>query len=182
MYYQYPLEVLARKRGARSQIAFAREARRVFVDTDEVLAHPGARGLEILAANETVLSRPARALRDVYGDAVELRRPRIRYIPGDPVREPIMHARITVRREYAGRILAEIRTRGVRIVEECYRDRIYIVRGESPLAALLGLPARLHAIADGSADCEIRLIRYAPVTLDLTATAGTPPGPPSPAR
>src|SRR4051812_935015 len=126
MYYQYPLEALARKRGARSQIEFAREARRMFVDTDEVLMYPGDRGLEILAANENVLSRPARALRDVYGDAVQLRRPRVRYIAGDPPREPIMHVRIAARREYAGRVLTELRTRGARIVEECHRPRVFI--------------------------------------------------------
>jgi hypothetical protein len=164
MYYQYPLEILARKRGAPSQIAFAREARRMLVDTDELLAQPCDRGLEILAANEKVLSRPARVLADVYGDALELRRPRIRYMPGDPIREPIMHARITARRRYAGRVVSELRARGVRIVEERHQPRTCIVRAESPLAALLGLPARLDAIAGGSADCAMRLICYAPVT------------------
>src|SRR4051812_7366350 len=164
MYYQYPLEVLARKRGTASQIEFAREAKRMFADTDELLAQPCDRGLGILAANEKVLSRPARVLADVYGDALELRRPRIRYMPGDPMREPIMHARITAWRQYAGRVLMELRARGLRIVEERHQPRIYMVRAESPLAALLGLPARLDAIAGGSADCAIRLVRYAPVT------------------
>lgn len=163
MYYQYPLEILARKRGTLSQIEFAREAKRVLFDTDELLAQPGDRGLAILAANEEALSQPARVLRDVYGDFVELRRPRIRYMRGDPVHEPIMHVRISVRREYIGRVLAELRLRDARILEECHRSRTYIVRAESPLVALLGLPARLDAITGGSADCAIRLIRYAPV-------------------
>ncbi|MEO5694749.1 MAG: hypothetical protein ABIQ72_16575 [Usitatibacter sp.] len=163
MYYQYPLEVLARKRGTLSQIEFAREAKRVLLDTDELLAQPGDRGLAILAANEEALFQPARVLRDVYGDVVELRRPRIRYMRGEPMLEPVMHVRITARREYAGRVLAELRVRDVRVIEECHRSRIYIVRAESPLVAVLGLPARLDTITGGSADCAIRLIRYAPV-------------------
>ena len=50
MNYQYPLETLARKPSARSQIDFAREARRIFDDTDDALFEAHDHGLAIFAA------------------------------------------------------------------------------------------------------------------------------------
>src|SRR5687768_15500807 len=163
MYFQYPLEALARRRASTRQLEFAREARRVLDDSDEVMFEPLDRGLAIFAAHEEALLEPRRILRDMYGDFVELRPPRVRYMPGEPAREPVMHVRITARREYASALLLELRQRGARLLEECTRDRTFIVRAEAPLAALLGLPARIAQITDGSAMHAIRLLRYAPV-------------------
>lgn len=166
MYYQYPLETLARMRGAASQADFAREARDIVLDTDEVIAQPCERGLALFAANEEALSQPARVLGDVFGPRVELRRPRVRYMPGLPPREPIMQVEVTVRPEYSGRVLAELRARGVNMLEECWRARRLIVEAEAPLAALLGLSAMLDSITSGSAQCSMRLVRYAAVDRD----------------
>jgi len=161
MYYQYPLEALARMRGAPSQRDFACEAALLVIDTDEVIREAGDRGLALFAAHEQALSQPARVLGDVFGSRVELRRPRVRRMPGDPSREPVMHVEIDMRPEYAGRVLAELRARGVTGLEECRRERRLIVRAEAPLAALLGLPASVAAATHGEASCSIRLIRYA---------------------
>lgn len=163
MNFHYPLESLARRRSGRSQLDFAREARRLFSDTDEVMYEPIDRGLAIFAAHEDALEEPKRILKDLYGDFVEVRGPRVRYMPGEPAHEPIMHVRVTTRRETAGAIVRELRGRGVRMIEECVRSRVFVVRAEAPLAALLGLPARIDEISDGLAMHSIRLIRYAPV-------------------
>lgn len=168
MYFQYPLETLARKRASVRQIAFAREARRVLVDTDEVVFQTLDHGLAILAANEDALEEPRRILREMYGDFVEVRDPRVRYMPGP--RGPIMQVRITARRDNAPAILRELRNRGVRLLEECTRNRVYIVRVEARLTTLLGLPARLDEITEGLAMHSIRLIRYAPVLEDPDGT------------
>lgn len=166
MYFQYPLETLARSRGTLSQIDFAREAKRALLDSDDVLTEPLDRGLAIFAANEEALDEPRRVLQDLYGDHVELRHPKVRYMPGEPLQEPIIHVRITTRREFAPRVLQELRTRQARILEECARARIFIVRAEAPLAMLLGLPGLLDGLTEGSAVCTIRLVRYAPVPPD----------------
>jgi len=168
MYFQYPLETLARKRASVRQIDFAREARRVLADTDEVVFQPLDLGLAILAANEDALEEPRRILREMYGDFVEVRDPRVRYMPGP--HEPIMHVRITAKRDNAPAILRELRNRGARLLEECTRNRVYIVRAEARLATLLGLPARLDEITEGLAMHSIRLIRYAPVLEDPDGT------------
>lgn len=166
MHFQYPLEALARSRAAASQLDFARQARRALFDSDDVLFEPIDRGLAIFSANEDALEAPRRVLRELYGDFVELRGPKVRYMPGEPPHEPIMHVRVTSRREYAPRILQELRARNARILEECVRPRLFVVRAEAPLARLLGLPAALDALSDGSAAHAIRLVRYAPLPPD----------------
>jgi hypothetical protein len=168
MYFQYPLEALARKRSTLNQIDFAREARRLLPDSDDAMFEPHHRGLAIFAAHEDALEAPRRILHDVYGDFVEVRSPRVRLMPGEPAHEPVMHVRVTARREHDLAVLRELRNRGARILEECTRNRVFIVRAEATLASLLGLPARLEALTDGLAMHSIRLVRYAPV--------GGPPG------
>jgi hypothetical protein len=163
MYFQYPLETLARRRASSRQLDFAREARRVLDDSDEVMFEPLDRGLAIFAAHEEALLEPRRILRDMYGDFVELREPRVRYMPGEPAHEPIMHVRIAARREYAAPLLLELRQRGARVIEQCTRDRTFIARAEAPMASLLGLPDRVAQLTEGSAMPAIRLLRYAPV-------------------
>ena len=163
MLYQYPLETLARRRATTSQIDFAREARRVLTDSDEALFEAHDHGLAIFAANEEALAAPIEILREMYGDFVEVRRPRVRCVPGDPPQEPIMHVRITTRSDYIYLVLAELRGREVREVERCTRGRVEILRGEGPLAALMGFPKTLAAITNRTAAHQMRLVRYEPI-------------------
>jgi hypothetical protein len=163
MYYQYPLETLARARRVVSQMEFAQRARAALTDSDEVLARPRPGGLALFAANEEALERPVRVLREIYGDFVELRPSRARIIPGNPAQEPIMAVRVVGRVEHTGAIIAELRRRGTRIEEECVRGRTLILRAEAPLALLLGFPDALCAITGGTATPSIRLVRYEPV-------------------
>lgn len=165
MLYQYPLEALARRRStaSASQFEFAVDARRVLVDSDEAMFEAHAQGLAIFTANEDALAGPARLLHELYGDFVELRKPRVRMIPGNPPQQPVMHARIATRSDFAPRVRAELRARGALLLEHCARGSNEIFRAEAPLAALLGLPAWLHAATDGTAHHAIRLVRYAAI-------------------
>ena len=167
MNFQYPLESLARKREGKSQLDFAREARRLFDDDDDTLFEAHDHGLAIFAAHEDALARPVEVLQQLYGDDIEVRRPKVRYLPGEPLHEPIMHVRVSVRRDFGDAVVRELRRRGARIVERCLRPRIEIVRAEAPLAVLLGLPALLDVMTDGNAAHAIRLLRYAPLPPEL---------------
>ena len=162
MLYQYPLETLARRRATKHQADFAREARRVLVDTDDALFEAHDHGLTIFASNEDALAGSVRELREMYGDFLEFRRPRVRMIPGDPPQEPIMHARVTTRTEFSPAIRSELKARGAKFLEQCVQGRVEVIRAEGALQALLGLPARLDTITDGTAAHSIRLVRYAP--------------------
>jgi hypothetical protein len=166
MHYQYPLESLARKRATAHQADFARQAQSMLTDSDEVIFEPLDRGLAIFAAHEEALEHPKKILQHAYGDFVELRGPKVRYMPGEPAHEPIMHVRISARRSHSLAVLWELHRRNARILEECCRGNAFIVRAEAPLASLLGLPARLDEITEGLATHSIRLTRYAPVPTD----------------
>ena len=163
MYFQYPLETLARRRRADSQLEFARQAKLVLVDTDELLAKPRADGLALYAVNEDALEEPARILRDVYGDFVDMATPRVRLIEGEPVHEPVMNVRVVARLEHSGAVVSELRRRSARILEQCVRGRTFVLRAEAPLAQLLGLRDALDALSGGTADHAVRLVRYEPV-------------------
>ena len=165
MLYQYPLEALARRRAARSQFEFARDARRVLVDTDDAIFEAHEQGLAIFTAHEEALATPLRLLREIYGDFVEVRSPRVRVIPGNPPQEPIMHVRVAARSKFGYRVRAELRARGALLIEHCTRGSLEIFRAEAPLKSLLGFPARLDALTDGAAERVIRLVRYAPLVM-----------------
>lgn len=163
MHFQYPLEALAQKRLVTRQDEFAQRARQAVRDSDDVRFHLSPRGLRILAADEDVLARVAEVLRDLYGDFVEMHPPRVRLMPGNPVQEPIMSVRVSTRPSHRNAVREELHARGATIAEECARSHVYIVRGEAPLASLLGLPSRLDALTGATALHWIRLNRYAPV-------------------
>lgn len=127
---------------------------------------PLDRGLAIFAANEEALAEPAQVLQEIYGDDVVLRHPKVRYMPGEPKYEPIMHVRVVARREFAAAVMHELRSRGARLIEQCTRSRAFIARAEAPLALLLGLPALLEEMTGGNAVATIRLVRYAPLPPD----------------
>jgi hypothetical protein len=169
MHFRYPLETLARRRSASRQLEFARDARQAMQDTEDVRFESSEHGLKILTADEDSLANVAQVLRQLYGDFVEVRPPQVRLIPGNPAQQPVMSIRISTRRDFSGEVRGELAARGATILEECARTRAFIVRGEAPLASLLGLPGRLAAITNGTAVHWIRLSHYAPVPTDPEA-------------
>lgn len=164
MYYQFPLQALARSRRTESQIEFAREACLVLEETDELVFEPVDDGLAIFAANEDALAAPAQVLAEVYADAVVVRAPSVRLIDGDPVHEPVMSVRVRAKRCYLPAVLAALRFRGARIIEECLKGREFVVRAEAPMRRLMGLPAEMAIVTEGTASHWVHLSRYQPVS------------------
>ena len=163
MHFRYPLEALARQRLAPRQAEFAHRACLTMCNTDDVRFEPSEHGLKILAADEDTLVNVARVLRDLYGDTVDVQPPSARLLPGSPVQQPVMSVRVSTRRDYSGKVRRELGDRGTTILEESSQSHIFALRGEAPLANLLGLPRRLAALTDGTAVHWIRLSHYAPV-------------------
>ncbi len=123
MYYQLPLERLARHRGSRPQLDFAREALLALHESDDARFEATERGLEMYAAHEEALAQPVAVLHDRFGDLVDIRPPRVRCLPGHPLQQPVMALRVIVRREHALAAAHELRARNARIEEECQRGR-----------------------------------------------------------
>ena len=143
MYIQLPLERVARHRNNDSQLDFAREALASLDETEDSRFEATQRGLAMFAAHEDALERPVAVLQQRYGDAVEVRPPRVRCLPGHPLQQPVMALRVVVRREHSLAVLQELRQRDVRIEEECQRGRTFVFRARAPLRDLLGLGQRL---------------------------------------
>ncbi|MBL0141856.1 MAG: hypothetical protein IPP91_07235 [Betaproteobacteria bacterium] len=162
MHFQLPLERMARHRNRASQLVFAREALTSLDETDDSRFEPTPRGLAMFAAHEDSLERPVAVLLQRYGEAVEIRPPRVRCLPGHPLQEPVMALRVTVRREYSLSVLQELRHRDVRLEEECIRGQAVVLRARAPLRVLLGLGERLAALSRGTAQHAMRLSHYAP--------------------
>ncbi len=161
MDFQLPLERMARLRAGSSQLDFAREALVILDETDDSRFEPTPSGLAMFAAHEDALERPVAVLRHRYGDAVDIRPPRVRCLPGRPPQQPVMAVRVVAQREHSLAVLQELRRRDVRIDEECQRGRTIVIRGRAPLRALLGLGGRLAALSHGSAHLAMRLSHYA---------------------
>jgi hypothetical protein len=162
MYFQLPLERVARRRNGASQLDFAREALTCLDETCDSRFEPTERGLAMFAAHEDALERPIEVLLQRYGDVVEIRPPRVRCLPGHPPQQPVMALRVTVRREHSLATLQELRHRGACIEEECLRGRTVVFRARAPLRDLLGLGERLSDLSGGTAQHAMRLSHYAP--------------------
>ena len=180
MKFQYPLETLARKRSGSGQIEFAHGARQTMHDTVDVRFESSEHGLKILTADEDTLVNVAQILRQLYGDFVEMRPPRVRLIPGNPAQQPVMSVRISTRRDFSSEVRGELEGRGATILEECARPRAFIVRAEAPLADLLGLPARMATLTNATAVHWIRLSHYAPIPSQPEGRVFTLPRPLAP--
>ncbi|MBL0143723.1 MAG: hypothetical protein IPP91_16845 [Betaproteobacteria bacterium] len=162
MYFQLPIERMARHRGKSSQLDFAREALVTLDEAKDARFEPTHRGLAMFAASEDDLARPVAVLQQRYGDVVDIRPPRVRCLPGHPLQQPVMALRVMAQREHSLAVQQELRHRNARIKVTCDRGRQFIFRAQAPLRDLLGLGERLAALSGGTARHTMRLSHYAP--------------------
>jgi predicted membrane GTPase involved in stress response len=166
MNFDLPIEQLVRRMDTRFQLGFATEAKERVPARDEFVLSPSRRGLHVLARNEDGLAGPVDALRNAYGQSLEVGPPTVRLIEGVQVHEPIMHVRIALETGYQEAVKQVLRAREATLEEEHARSRRAVLRYEAPLARLLGLPAELNRLTAGTARYWIVLSHYAVVTSD----------------
>jgi predicted membrane GTPase involved in stress response len=171
MYPDMPIEQLVRSTGTRFQAGFAIEARERIPQTQEFTAQPSREGLLVLARNEESLAPPLEALREAYGEKLEVREPRVRLLGGVQVKEPIMHVRISLQARFLDAVARAMLGRGALPAEEYARGRYCVLRYEAPLADLLGLHHELSRITQGTAQHWVALSHYALVTRDPGGSA-----------
>lgn len=159
-----PIEQLVRRRDTRFQFGFANEARNLVPDRDDFLLATSHKGLHVLARNEESLATPVEVLREVYGPDLDVAPPRVRFIEGVQVQEPVMHVRISLEMRFLEIVKKALRERGANPSEEYLRSNYCVLRYEAPLADLLGLPAQLARLTLGTAKHWIVLSHYAFVT------------------
>ena len=164
MSLRYPIEALARRRFTKRQLEFGERARRAMGEIDGVCCECSEDGLHIHAADEVSLDAAAHALRDLFGDFIELIGPTVRMIPGNPPREPVMKVHIGVQRQFVQAVREDLDACGALILDQSCLSDLFFMHVEAPLSNLLGLPPRLSALTDGTATLNFRLDRYDPIS------------------
>jgi hypothetical protein len=166
MYPDLPIEQLVRRKDTRFQLGFASEAKELLPAKDDFVVAPSSKGLRVLGRNEDALGAPVEILRDVYGPKVQVLPPEVRLIEGVQVKQPVMHVRISMELRFLDAVKRALLERGAVPEEEHVRSRYCVLRYLAPLAHLLGLPAELSLLTDGSARHWIVLSHYVLVNGD----------------
>ncbi|HEX7251113.1 MAG TPA: hypothetical protein VF262_12080 [Burkholderiales bacterium] len=167
MSYDLPIQQTVRRVDTRFQLGFATEAKERIPEGDGFVLSASRQGLHVLARNEDRLSVPVETLRLFYGPALEVSPPKVRFIEGVQVQEPIMHVRISLsEKRWLEPVRRALSARRASLEEEYLGLRHAVLRYEAPLARLIGLPAELLGLTDGNARYWIVLSHYALVTGD----------------
>jgi predicted membrane GTPase involved in stress response len=161
MYYQYPIEQLARSAKTQFQMGFARMTMHLMPKFDDAVLEPSEQGLKILGASELALSVPGEVIRQIHAGDVELKEPRVRLLYDTTVREPIMWIRANVEDKYAEAVVQDLVTRGADIDEVDWMVSPPVIRAKAPLRALLGYPQTLATLSKNTADVRMWLSHYA---------------------
>ncbi len=161
---EFPLERLAQLASSPFQIGFARQVVRM-METSDTLAYEATHdGLLMRGQNEDVLGKPVNLLRDLYGEALVLHPPQVRYMSlGNRPYEPIMLVRVRILPRDKAAVLESLGARGVTVLEEELRPAICVLRAEAPLRQLLGYGEVLSALTQGSGLYWTWLDRYVPM-------------------
>jgi predicted membrane GTPase involved in stress response len=166
MYPDLPIEQLVRRKDTRFQLGFATEAKLRLPPNEDFALAPSPKGLRVLGRNEDALGTPVEILRDIYGAKVQVLPPEVRLIEGVQVKQPIMHVRVSMELRFLAAVKRALLERGAVPEEEHARSRYCVLRYLAPLAHLLGLPAELALVTEGTARHWIVLSHYGLVNRD----------------
>jgi|HigsolmetaAR204D_1030405.scaffolds.fasta_scaffold00241_7 predicted membrane GTPase involved in stress response len=170
MYPEFPIECECSYRPPRFNLAFARKALEVLRPGHDVAAEASPRGLTLLAETEMALEEPLSVLRDMYGNNIQVGPPKVRYRQNaEQLEEPYMGLRIRCRPAYFTRLRIDLVRRGADISDAELTSLCGVLRATAPLAVLVGYPAHVRTVTEGTAQLVMWLSHYAPVT-------NTPPG------
>ncbi|HMN47136.1 MAG TPA: hypothetical protein PKE27_21340 [Povalibacter sp.] len=160
---RFPIERSCTHQAERFQLAFARRALELMPRDEATAFRSGADGLTIAAETEMALQRPVRLLEEVYGAAVRISPPKVRYRgcrQSDRIEQPIMGLRILCAPVNFEPIREDLRRRGASILDAEVNRRFGIVRACAPLAQLLGYPDALDRITGGRDHLVMWLSHY----------------------
>ncbi len=166
MDHAFPVEQLARSTSTRFQLGFARMTMHLLPDFDDVVLEASSDGLRMLARYETALNLPCEVIRQLHGENVAIDKPRVRFLFGDPIQEPIMWVRSAVRSSHAEDVIQDLVARDAEIQEVDWTAPLAVVRARAALRRVLGYPQWLAALTSGTAELRMWLSHYAPIPPD----------------
>jgi hypothetical protein len=159
---QLPLERLCTHHSARSQLAFAQQAREALPVRPDLACEVGAHGLVLYAETESALDRPLALLQDLYADQLRVGPLTIRYRGGDVRQEPHMGVRVMCAARHFEAICHDLSARGAHLLDVELRPPVGVVRASAPLSKLIGYSKSLAEVTSASAQEVMWLSHYAP--------------------
>jgi hypothetical protein len=163
LYYNYPIEQLARSARTRFQLGFARMTISLLPDLEDVIFEATPLGLNIFGAHETALHPAEAAIRELHGSDVAFDEPAMRLFHGEVVHEPIMWLRVHTGGTCTEAVIQDLVGRGAEIEEVDWMARPPLIRARAPLRKLLGYARTLADLSHSSADLRMGLSHYAPM-------------------
>ncbi len=168
----YPIEQLA----TGTPPDFVRRAYELLAGSDEIAVEAAHDGLRLLAHAEPDLDAPRRRLRDVFGDAVRFAPPDVRLLYAGGWQQPIMGFRIVADPLQFRQVEASLARRAAEIADVELRPGSGVIRGQAPLAALLGYPRTLRRLGGDAAHATLWLSHYRPLWSYASETMACYPG------
>jgi predicted membrane GTPase involved in stress response len=162
MYYDYPIEQVARNARTRFQLGFARAALDIMPEMEDVMLEATQEGLKILGRHEIALTKPGEIICQLYPEDVELKSPRVRSFYYGSMHEPIMWVRVSLDDRYCEDAVQDLVRRNAAIEEVDWLSQP-VIRARASLRRLLGYPQALATLSNNTADLRTWLSHYAPV-------------------
>lgn len=172
----YPIEQRATHEARLPSGAFARTARELLAGVDDIVFDITRDGLTLFALSEEDLAAPRRLLRDAFGSALRFSAPAVRLRYADGWQQPVMGFRIVAAPADIARIERGLTRRGAAIADIERQARNGVIRGQAPLARLLGYPRALHRHHAGTAHATLWLSHYEPLWSYACETMACYPG------
>lgn len=172
----YPIEQIATGAVPGPQLAFARKARELLPDGGDFALEATRDGLLILGRTEADLAEPRRLLRDAFGADVRFSTPGVRLLYADGWQQPIMGFRVVAAPADVRPIEACLARRAAEISDVEVRPDSGVIRGQAPLATLLGYPRALRRLSGGTAHATLWLCHYRPLWSYSSETMACYPG------
>jgi predicted membrane GTPase involved in stress response len=163
MYYDYPIEQLARSARTSFQIGFARAALYLMPEMEDILLDATPEGLKILGRHESALAKPGEIISQIYREEVELKEPRVRFFHYGAVHEPVMWVRLSLDYRYSEDAVLDLVRRDAEMEEVDWLRGQPVIRARASLRRLLGYPQALATLSNNTADLRMWLSHYAPV-------------------
>ncbi|HEY6640840.1 hypothetical protein [Povalibacter sp.] len=160
---EHPLELCCSHRSEADQLAFAVRSIDLLPRRLDFALSATQEGLVVRGETESALDSPVEILRSVYGDAVRIGTPTIRYRRGPVVQEPHMGVRVMCSTEHFYSVRDDMESRDAVILDALVATHHGVLRVTVPLARLMGYSQYVARLTSGSARDVIWFSHYAPV-------------------
>jgi hypothetical protein len=160
---EYPLERLCVHAYEPFQLTFARHARQLVHECEEVELVVSHQGLTIRGETEEDIEGALESLKEFYGPQIRVSPPAVRYHHGVTLEQPWMGLRVRCASEQLEAVKIDLIVRDATLVSSEIQSHVGVIQACAPLCYLIGYRAALARLTGGSGEHLMWLSHYAPV-------------------